>query len=262
MNERIAVVTGASSGIGWEFGRQVAAQGYDLWLVARREDRLRQLASQIAAENPQSRTQVFRLNLADAAERQQLVGRMKEAANGLELIVNNAGFGAVGHTLGTPLARYDEMIELNITALTRISYEAAAILRQKGSGGIINVASTAAFQAVPYMNVYSATKAYVLSFTEALAEEMKGSGVKIMALCPGVTRTEFSQVAGVKHEDARMKYAMTAADCVRIGLADFRRGKRISITGLANRVQVFASWISPRSLVTSATAKAVRRRAE
>lgn len=260
MSDRVAVVTGASAGIGWEMAKQLATRGYDLWLIARREERLRQLATQITAETGRIAV-VFALDLIDAVDRAKLAAQMGLARDGLSLLVNNAAFGTIGPTVGSSEAKMNQMIELNVTALTDLSYAAAKVMIAKRRGAIINVASTAAFQAVPYMNVYSATKAYVLSFTEALAEELKEYGIRVMALCPGPTRTEFHAVAGVREEDARGRLMMSAAECVRIGLDDFERGKQLSITGAANKLMVFGSRIAPRRLVIKSVGRMMKPRA-
>jgi len=249
------VVTGASAGIGWEMGRQLAGRGYDLLLVARREDRLRALAAEIAQRGRSA--EVRALDLTDASGRAQLAAEMEQRSENLELVVNNAGFGVAGATTDAPLERIRGLIELNILALTELSWAAAKILSQRRKGGLINVASTAAFQAVPYLNIYSASKAYVLSFTEALAEELAERGIHVMALCPGSTQTEFHAVAGLK---GAIPSAMTAAECVRIGLADFEAGKRVSITGFRNKATAFATRFAPRRLVHKAAASMMRNR--
>ncbi len=259
MSEKIAVVTGASSGIGLELARRLAAQGYDLWLVARREDRLQSLAAEISSGYGKA-ADLMRLDLTMDNDRRVLAARMQAERAGLGLVVNNAGFGSVGATTSVSMERYREMIELNITAVTDLSLEAARIMVPKHSGGIINVASTASFQPVPYMNVYSATKAFVSNFTISLAEELKGSGVRVMALSPGFTATEFQQVAGVKRDDFHTRHAMSAAECARIGLEDFARGKVVSIPGMMNKVQVFGSWLFPRSLVVRTAAMMMKNR--
>jgi uncharacterized protein len=158
MSEKLAVVTGASSGIGWELARQLAGRGYDLLLVARRADRLRALAFEIDSTTGKQ-ADVLALDLTQRVERKALTSRMEASEDRLALAVNNDGTGLIGPTWTGPLERLAGMIELNITALTEISCSAARIMSRKRSGGLINVASTAAFQAVPYMNVYSATKA-------------------------------------------------------------------------------------------------------
>ncbi len=253
MAKGLAVITGASSGIGWEMGRQLATRGYDLLLVARREERLRQLAGLIESEH-QVKASILPLDLAAEEKRGQLLARITSEADRLSLLVNNAGFGALRPAADLPMPRSLEMIELNVIALTELSVEAARILCRKRSGGIINVSSTAAFQAVPYMSVYAASKAYVLSFTEGLAAELRGTGVHVMALCPGYTRTEFQQVAGESPESSGKRFMMTAEDCVRIGLRDYEAGKHLSVTGLRNKLLKFASWLFPRGLVLPALA--------
>jgi len=258
MTHKLAIVTGASAGIGWEIARQLAMRDYELLLVARREDRLKTLAEEITG-NIGKRAGFLKLDLTDAADRRELVAVMEENRSELSLVVNNAGFGAVGPTLETPVDRTSEMIELNVAALTELSWEAARLLIPKGTGGIINVASTAAFQSIPYMSVYAATKAFVLSFTEALAEEIEVHGVRVMALCPGVTKSEFQQVAGIAEDDIALRRAMSTEECVQLGLEDFAAGKRISITGAGNKLQIFISWLLPRSWVTSIIGRTLSR---
>jgi short-subunit dehydrogenase len=253
MTKGLAVVTGASSGIGWEMAKQQAARGNDLLLVARREERLIELAGQITSEL-KVQASMLRLDLTDRTERQRLISKIDSERDRFSLMVNNAGFGAARAAVDIGSDRSLEMIELNVSALTELSLEAATIFLQKRSGGIINVASTAAFQPVPYLNIYSATKAYVLSFTEALAEELRASGVRVMALCPGYTKTEFQQVAGESADGARMKRMMSAADCVRIGLRGFDAGKHVCVTGVSNKLQTFAGRHFPRGIVVHSAA--------
>jgi short-subunit dehydrogenase len=224
---------------------------------ARREARLRALRELVERE-PRRRVDAMALDLTRAEARARLTAAMEAARGRLALVVNNAGFGFSGSTLAAPPARLTEMIELNVTALTELSHAAARIFVEQRRGGLINVASTAAFQAVPYMNVYSATKAYVLSFTEALAWELAERGVRVMALCPGFTASEFQQVAGVRRPDQRTP--MSAAECVRLGLDDFEAGKTISITGRKNKVQVFGVWLAPRRLVLAAASRVMKGR--
>jgi short-subunit dehydrogenase len=258
MGEKLAVVTGASAGIGREMARQLAMRDYELMLVARREEKLKALAEDITG-NIGKKAAVLKLDLTLAADRRRLVAEMEENRAKLSLLVNNAGFGALGPTLDTPVRRTLQMVELNVAALTELSWEAARLLTPKGTGGIINVASTAAFQAIPYMSVYAATKAFVLNFTEALAEENEGRGLRVMALCPGVTKSEFQQVAGIPEDDVALRRAMSVEECVQLGLEDFSAGKRISITGSANKLQVFTSWLLPRSWVTSIIGRTLSR---
>jgi len=259
MSEKLAVVTGASSGIGWEIARQLARRGYDLLLTARREDRLQVLAFEIGSATGM-RADVLPLDLTSPTDRSTLISNLETSGERLALVVNNAGFGLVNRTWRSPLDRVVDLIELNVTALTEISCAAARLMSQKRSGGLINVASTAAFQAVPYMNVYAASKAYALSFTEGLAEELAPYGVRVMALCPGPTESEFQATAGVRPDVIKTRVAMTAEECVQIGLQDFNDGKRISITGWGNKLQVFGTWLAPRDLVTKAVSRVMQSR--
>jgi short-subunit dehydrogenase len=236
---------------------QVARRGLDLLLVARREERLKALAGEIASLG--RKADILVADLGAPQERRKLLDAMTAQAGRLSLVVNNAGFGHVGPTAALSFDRTRQMLELNITALTELTYAAAKIFAAQSSGGIINVSSTAAFQPVPFMNVYSASKSYVLSFTYALAEELKGSGIRVMTLCPGYTDTEFHEVAGAKLENVRTRYAMDPARCVSIALRDFDNGKRISVTGGLNKAQVFASWLLPRNLVARFTAEFMKR---
>ncbi len=259
MADTIAIVTGASAGIGRELALKLGVRGYELWLVARRKDRLTELATQIRKAGGKEATPLC-LDLTRLDDRRILIERMGAARHRLDLVVNNAGFGAVGPTLMLPLSRQLEMIELNITALTELSYEAARLMAENRSGGIINVASTASFQPIPYQNIYGATKAFVLSFTCALGEEVRERGVRVMALCPGLTRTEFQQVAGITGEDFRMRYAMSASRCAELGLEDYERGKRISITGAVNKAMILSSRLFPRTFVLKAVARMMKNR--
>jgi uncharacterized protein len=255
---KLAVITGASSGLGWEMALQLATRGYDQLLVARREERLRELANKV--ESMGAKADLLALDLADAAERRKLIAAIENEQERLALFINNAGFGAARAALDVARPRSLEMIELNVVALTELTLAAATILTARRAGGIINVASTAAFQAVPYMSVYAATKAFVLSFTEGMAEELRDSGVRIMALCPGYTATEFQRVAGERAEKARGYPMMSAEKCVRIGLADYEAGKRISVTGMSNKMQTFASWLIPRGMVSRLAGNMVKTR--
>ncbi len=259
MDRGLAVITGASAGLGWEMGLQLAARGYSLLLIARREERIHELARKIQADH-RVMADFLKLDLTSPLDRRALISAMTKEKDRLQLVVNNAGFGAVAHAVDVRTSRTLAMIELNVGALTELSLEAAKLLIPKRSGGIINLASTAAFQPVPYMSVYSASKAYVLNFTEALAEELRDTGVRVMALCPGYTRTEFQQVAGESVESSGRRHMMSAADCIRIGLRDFEAGKRLSITGLGNRLQVLASRMSPRAVVVHMAGQLVKGR--
>lgn len=254
----LAVVTGASSGIGHELAKQLAAGGHDLLLVARREERLRQVADEVHAQNG-IKAEFLKLDLTVTHQRHELISTIIRERSRLSLMINNAGFGAVRCATDIATSRTMEMIELNVSALTELCIEAAKLLVSRKAGGIINVASTAAFQPVPYMAVYAATKAYVLSFTEALGEELSGSGVRVMALCPGYTATEFQQVAGERPRGSK-RPMMSPVECVRIGLRDYEAGKRVSVTGLSNKIQTSAGRLLPRGFITNMAGRFVKSR--
>ena len=242
-----ALITGASSGLGEEFARQLARENNDLVLVARREDRLKAVAAE-ALKLGSSKVEVIASDLGkpDAA-----VGLYQEVTRrGIEVdcLVNNAGFGTHGIFHKMPLEREIEEINLNIVALvslTRVFIEGMVARRH---GTVINVASTAAFQPVPYMATYAATKAFVLNFSEAVAFEVRSAGVTVMALCPGPTRTEFQGTAGVATSSFPSFAYMDAETVVAQALASAKRGKSVRINGIINQVMAQSNRISPRAI--------------
>ena len=239
---RRALVTGASSGLGEEFARQLAQRGSDLVLVARRRERLEALADHLRAVG--RRVEVLVADLATEAGRQPVEDRLADTAAPIDLLVNNAGFGAYGDVADLSAARQLAMVEVNVVALTRLARAALPGLVGRGRGGIINVASTAAFQPNPHAAVYGATKAYVLSLSQALHEEVAGSGVRVLALCPGVTPTEFQDVAQISVPLPDIA-TTTREQVVRAGLQAFARRRALEVPGLANRVTAAASATSP-----------------
>lgn len=240
---KLAVITGASAGLGAEFARQLARRGTRLVLVARREDRLRALAEEVGS----ARVIAADLSAHDAAER--LVANLDAAGDAVDLLINNAGFGQIGRFAALDAGRQREMIDLNIGSLTDLCRAFAPRMIERKSGGILNVASTAAFQPGPNMAVYFATKAYVLSFTEALHEELKPHGVHVTALCPGPTRTEFGDVAGFGRNGMFDRVAMTAEPVVAAGLAGLERNHAIVVPGLINKIGAASTRFAPRSVV-------------
>ncbi|HVN28562.1 MAG TPA: SDR family oxidoreductase [Candidatus Binataceae bacterium] len=242
-----ALITGASSGLGEEFARQLARENNDLVLVARREDRLKAVAAE-ALKLGASKVEVIASDLGqpDAAVKlHQEVGRRSIE---IECLVNNAGFGTHGIFHKMPLEREIEEIDLNITALVSLTrlFIDSMVARRRGT--IINVASTAAFQPVPYMATYAATKAFVLNFSEAVALEVKGAGVTVMALCPGPTRTEFQGTAGVETSSFPSFAYMDAKTVVAQALASAKRGKSVRINGILNQVMAQSNRFSPRAI--------------
>jgi short-subunit dehydrogenase len=238
-----ALVTGASSGIGEEFARQLAARGHDLTLVARRADRLQALAKTLRHDHSVKVT-VHPADLGTAAGRGPVATLLR--TKGPWLLVNNAGFGTRGRFADLDPKREVAEVELNVVALHELTTAVVAGNLAAGAGAIVNVASTAAYQPLPFMATYAATKAFVLHFTEALAQELHGTGVRAMALCPGPTRTEFAAVADTQAVfDKTMP--MSAQSVVRSGLRALDRGHAICVPGAHNLILAQGPRLVPRS---------------
>jgi uncharacterized protein len=239
----VALITGASAGLGVEFARRLSKEGHRLVLAARRKDRL----GALAAELGNARAVAIDLGKPNAAA--ELIRNIEDAGERIDLLVNNAGFGLRGRFAELDPAREREMIDLNCGALTDLCRAVVPAMIERRGGAILNVASTAAFQAGPNMAVYFATKAYVLSFTEALHEELKPYGVKVSALCPGPTRTEFGEVAGMSTLGQFERLAMDAAPVVAAGLDGLRRNRAVIIPGAVNKAGAWSTRFAPRSVV-------------
>ena len=243
MTEPVALITGASAGLGVDFARQLSARGKRLVLVARRKDRL----DALAAELGNART--IEMDLGEAAAADRLMAEFAVQGEHVELLVNNAGFGLTGRFVELDGKRQRQMIDLNCGALVELAHAVLPGMIERKSGAILNVASTAAFQPGPGMAVYFATKAFVLSFSEALHEEVKRFGVVVTALCPGPTATEFGEVAGFAPSNPSSKLAADSAPVVRAGLDGLDRGRAIVIPGLMNKATAQAQRFFSRSLV-------------
>ena len=243
MAEPIALITGASAGLGAEFARQLAKRGRRLVLAARRKDRLEALASELG------NARAVAADLAQPGAAAKLLADVAAAGETVEILVNNAGFGLGGRFAELSAERQREMIDLNVGALTELCRLAAPQMIERRSGAILNVASTAAFQPGPGMAVYFATKAYVLSFSEALHEELKPHGVKVSCLCPGPTRTEFGAVAGFGEEGSFDRLAMEAGPVVATGLKGLERNRAVVVTGLMNKIGAASTRFVPRPIV-------------
>lgn len=243
-----ALITGASSGLGEEFALQLARAKCKLVLVARREDRLRDVAERAKKAGAPSATIICsNLGRTDAAH--EIHRQVTGAGIALDYLVNNAGFGTHGNFAQVPLDREIEQINLNVSALVALTRLFLPGMVAAKRGHIINVASTAAFQPVPWMATYAATKAFVLSFSEALSSELRGTGVTVLALCPGPTRTEFQQVAGVEESGVPSFAYMDAATVVRQGIDAAKRGKALRINGFVNSLMAQSTRFAPRALV-------------
>ncbi|MBJ7595322.1 MAG: SDR family oxidoreductase [Candidatus Dormibacteraeota bacterium] len=240
-----ALVTGASSGIGEGFARQLAARGHDLTLVARRTERMQALAKELRAQHS-VKVSVHTADLGTHAGRGPVATMLR--TKGPWLLINNAGFGSRGRFVDLDAKREAEEVELNVVTVHELT---AAVLPgnvDAAKGAVINVASTAAYQAIPYMATYAATKAFVLHFTEAIAQELHGTGVRAMALCPGPTRTEFDQVAGMSAL-FNMPLPMSADAVVRSALRALDRGHAICVPGPHNLILAQGPRLVPRSAV-------------
>jgi len=249
-NRPLALVTGASGGIGEEIARTLAARGHDLVLVARRAQRLEQLAAELKAGHGIA-THVLAADLAQPGGADQLAREIAGRGWQVDVLVNNAGFGVFGKHVDTDLADEQQMLDVNITSLTRLTKLLLPGMVQRGRGRVLNVASTASFQPGPYMAVYYATKAYVLSYSEALGEELAGTGVTVTALCPGPTASGFQDRAAM-HDSALVKGKKlpTAAEVARYGVQAMLRGRRVAIHGCTNWLMAQSVRFTPRRIVT------------
>ncbi len=237
----VTLITGASAGLGAEFARQCAARGEALALVARRRDRLEALKAELGGD-----AHVFVADLARDGAAASLIAELEAEGLRADTLINNAGFGLAGRFAGLPLGRQSEMIDLNCRTLAELCHLVLPGMRERRGGAILNVASTAAFQAGPNMAVYYASKAFVLSFTEALHHELKGTGIRVCCLCPGPTESEFGEVAGSK-SPALERIKGPAAPVVRAGLRGLDRNKAVVIPGLPNKVTAQISRLLPRA---------------
>jgi short-subunit dehydrogenase len=240
---KVALVTGASAGLGVEFARQLSKRGHRLVLAARRKDRLDELAKELG----NARSVAIDLSKANAATK--LMADLDVNGETVDLLVNNAGFGLIGRFAELDGRRERQMIDLNVGTLADLCRAIAPGMIQRKSGGILNVASTAAFQPGPKMAVYFATKAFVLSLTEALHEELKPHGIHVTCLCPGPTRTEFGDVAGFGGNGLFDRVAMNAPAVVAAGLDGLDKNKAVVVPGLINKLTASSGRFAPRSVV-------------
>ena len=253
------LITGASSGIGAAFARKLAALGRNVFLVARSEDKLITICNELGRVSG-VRAQYFVLDLTapDAAAR--LFEETQKRDLQIDMLINNAGFGSMGNFAQLDAKRELEMIDLNVKSLVDLTHRFLVPMRERKQGTIINVASTAGFQPVPFMATYAATKAFVLSFSEALWEENRLYGIHVMALCPGVTETAFFEAA--RMERPPMRGSQTPEEVVDAALVGMRRQKSSIISGWTNRLVALLVRVVPRSLVVRAAGKALRERSE
>ena len=244
-----ALVTGASGGIGEALARELAARGHDLVLVARSVGALEALAAELSQAHGITATSIG-ADLAASGAGRALAGELRSRGLDIDIVVNNAGFADFGEFAQTDLDKTMQMVALNVVTLTELTHELLPPMIERGRGRVMNLASTAAFLPGPLMAVYYATKAYVLSFSEGVAEELKGTGVTVTALCPGPTASGFQARAAM--EDSKLvkgKRVMDAATVAKMGVDAMEAGKTVAICGFKNKVQAVMPRFLPRALV-------------
>jgi short-subunit dehydrogenase len=250
-----ALVTGASAGIGVALATQLAAGGTHLVLTARRRERLEELSLKLSAAHG-IQVKVFAADLAQRDAPENLYGFVRQKGIALDLLINNAGFGQYGELTQVETQRLLDMVQVNCTAVVHLTRLFLPDMIARRRGDVLIVASTAAFQAVPFISTYAATKAFDLSFAEGLAEEMKPHGIRVCALCPGSTESEFHAVAG--QGQFTSKHPETAEKVARTGLEALAAGKSYVISGLGNYLGAHSQRVVPRRTVTRIAADLFR----
>ena len=244
MARPVALVTGASSGIGEAFARALAARGHDLVVVARTEAALRSLADSVSVD-----VEVLAADLATEDGVAAVEARLRSGDRPVDLLVNNAGFGTTGKFAELPIDEEDKEIRLNVLALTRLTGAAVPGMVGRGHGGVVNVASIAAFQPTPGTATYGGTKAYVLSFTQALREELRGTGVRALVVCPGFTKTEFQARANYEVKGLAARFWQSPEEVVEASLSALDHDAGLCVPGWQNKVAAGATHLTPRRLL-------------
>jgi short-subunit dehydrogenase len=252
------LVTGASGGIGEELARQAALEGYDVVLVARSARRLGEVAAGLGHLGIHTEVVVADLEEEDGLERVERRLTGSDGGRPVDVLVNNAGYGTVGPFVSLPVAGETGQIALNAVAMVRLTRAALPGMVARGEGGVLNVGSLASFEPGPGMATYAATKAFVLSFTESLREEVRGSGVRVTCLCPGFTRTGFQARAGVRTQGLRGPMWQDAAEVAAVGWSGFRSDRAVVVPGALNRMAAFGVRLVPRSAVRRLSGAVVR----
>lgn len=250
-----ALITGASSGIGEQYAREFAAIGMHLIIVARREDRLQALAAELREQHG-TIIEVLAADLLSPDQPAGFLEKVREVGQPIEVLVNNAGFGFLERVTESDPTRIQEMITLNISVLTRLTYDLIPEMLERGSGTIVNLASVAAFQPTVYMPVYAATKSFVLHFSESLWAELRDRGVQVLAVCPGPTKSEFFERAGMR--GWYINLAHESSDVVAATLRGMRRRKNVTVVGWLNWLVAITPRFSPRKLVVTLSERILR----
>lgn len=248
-NRQTVLITGASRGIGYELAKIFAASGYHLIVVGKDELRLRTICAELGRKYTIP-VHAIAVDLSLSGSAEQVVREISRQSLKVDVLINNAGFGTFGPFQKTPAIRESAMMQVNMVALTELTKLLLKDMLARRSGRILNVASTAAFQPGPLMAVYYASKAYVLSFTEALANELRGSGVTVSVLCPGPTRTEFQRTAEIQPTTLSDWFSMDASTVAAIGYRGLMRENTLIIPGLVNKLLAFIARLVPRRLAT------------
>lgn len=251
---KTALITGASSGLGLELAQLFAADKHDVVLVARRREQLEALATRLAAERGVV-AGVISADLADPGAPQRIVDELKRRGTEIEFLVNNAGFGTTGRFVERDLLRELAMVQVNVTALVHLTGLLLPPMVARGSGRVLNLGSTAGFQPGPFMSVYYATKAFVNSFTEALAYELRGTGVTATVSCPGATATEFGRIAGNDRSPLFRMGAMSATEVAAHAYKAMMSAKVVAIPGARNRILLQGQRLLPRGAVRAVAAR-------
>lgn len=254
---RTALITGASSGIGREFARQLAARGVKLVVVARRAQRLEQLGTELR-EAHGIEVEPLPADLTEQGDLSMVEDRLGDGARPVDLLVNNAGFGSHGPFQELDRDREEAEIRLHVLAVARLTHAVIPGMLERGRGDIVNVSSVAGFQPLPYSATYAATKAFVTSFSQSLHEELRDSGVRVLALCPGFVRTEFHQVADINRDIVPAAAWLQAPDVVATALAALARGEALCVPGLVYRFLAASAHLAPRSVVRRVTGAMTR----
>jgi len=255
---KVTLITGASSGIGEAFARRLAAEGHNLLLVARSEDKLRRLCDELKARHKVT-AHFVAVDLIDFEADERLFRETEKYGLEVDFLINNAGFGSGGDFATLDLERELEMINLNICTLVALTHRFLKQMRERRSGTIINVSSAAGFQPLPFMATYAATKAFVTSFTEAIAEESRPFGIQILALCPGSTKTNFFAASGIDRP-VQVKGQQTVDDVVDTAMNALGGTRSKVVSGWANYIASLSTNFVPNTLITRVVGKALRSR--
>jgi len=255
---KYTLITGASSGIGEAFARRLASEKHNLVLVARSGDKLRVLSDELASKHSVD-CRHFALDLLEFEADTQLFDETEKAGLEIDWLINNAGFGSSGDFAQLDLERELEIIDLNISALVALTHRYLQKMRERKSGTIINVSSAAGFQPIPFMATYAASKAFVSSFSEAIAEENRPFGIHILALCPGSTKTNFFEASKIERP-IQVKGQQTVEEVVDTAMKAIARNKTKVVSGWANFIGSVAGTLMPNSITSRVMAKALRSR--